>query len=215
MIMLKKELIIAFFLILVPVVLAGECCDDISSITIVYVGTQQIQQGDTVDVYKSNGGPGDLIHSGLIPNSQGKVIFHYPKKETQTWFKLIRNGQAIAEGNFHTSCSKTPGPYDTTNIEKNEDSITDWKIITAEFENAKSQECKDIECGTSDQDLDTIGDFCDNCPGTPNKDQKDSDRDGTGDVCEEEGDIPEFTLPGVLAIIGLTVIIGAGYLRKR
>jgi hypothetical protein len=35
-----------------------------------------------------------------------------------------------------------------------------------------------------DTDNDTVGDACDNCPGTPNVDQADSDGDGIGDACD-------------------------------
>jgi hypothetical protein len=38
--------------------------------------------------------------------------------------------------------------------------------------------------GQSDKDLDAVGDACDNCERVPNKDQADTNGDGTGDACE-------------------------------
>jgi hypothetical protein len=42
--------------------------------------------------------------------------------------------------------------------------------------------CKDINC--PDSDGDGVSDCTDNCVGTPNPDQKDCDRDGTGSACD-------------------------------
>ena len=41
--------------------------------------------------------------------------------------------------------------------------------------------------GTGDTDEDGIGNACDNCENTPNRDQDDTDGDGIGDACEEPG----------------------------
>ncbi|MGA7614196.1 MAG: thrombospondin type 3 repeat-containing protein [Thermoanaerobaculia bacterium] len=43
-----------------------------------------------------------------------------------------------------------------------------------------------------DRDRDGVPDFSDNCPDTPNPDQKDIDRDGIGTACEKE---PELVPP--------------------
>jgi len=43
----------------------------------------------------------------------------------------------------------------------------------------------DMVVKAPDIDYDRICDYEDNCPGTPNEDQLDSDRDGAGDVCDD------------------------------
>nr|WP_283808750.1 thrombospondin type 3 repeat-containing protein [Microvenator marinus] len=40
----------------------------------------------------------------------------------------------------------------------------------------------------NDRDGDGVLDVFDNCPGTPNPDQLDSDSDGVGDVCSRDRD---------------------------
>lgn len=50
-----------------------------------------------------------------------------------------------------------------------------------------------------EQDGDGIPDTADNCPGTPNPDQADADRDGTGDVCDPT---PQGTIPPTIAVPG-------------
>lgn len=45
------------------------------------------------------------------------------------------------------------------------------------------------DCGPNDNDGDTIGDDCDNCPGIANEDQNDQDRDGIGDACDDTDSI--------------------------
>lgn len=37
-------------------------------------------------------------------------------------------------------------------------------------------------------DLDCVEDQCDNCPEVVNTDQKDTDNDGFGDVCDDDKD---------------------------
>jgi hypothetical protein len=72
----------------------------------------------------------------------------------------------------------------------------------------------------NDQDEDGVGDKCDNCPEKYNPSQEDSDNDGKGNVCDDGngepgGSVPEFSLPGLMAIIGLTLVIGLGFLKSR
>jgi len=69
---------------------------------------------------------------------------------------------------------------------------------------------------------------CDNCPDVYNPDQADYDRDGYGDACDNggnggngngggggEGEIPKFSLPAILAIVGLIALIWIGFMRKH
>lgn len=57
---------------------------------------------------------------------------------------------------------------------------TDESKNTSEF-----SVCRLMGTGSGvDKDLDTIFDFQDNCPSSPNADQVDSDQDGVGDICD-------------------------------
>ena len=50
---------------------------------------------------------------------------------------------------------------------------------------AGSPPCASGVCSiaTGDRDGDAVGDECDNCPDTPNGQQRDWNRDGVGDAC--------------------------------
>ena len=50
----------------------------------------------------------------------------------------------------------------------------------------KTDGIQDPECIDSDLDKNTVRDKDDNCPKAANLDQKDSDGDGVGDICEME-----------------------------
>jgi len=55
-----------------------------------------------------------------------------------------------------------------------------------------------------DTDEDDLGDLCDNCPGTPNPDQQDTDEDDLGDVCDN---CPHAPNPGQgAAVLGQDVL---------
>ena len=46
------------------------------------------------------------------------------------------------------------------------------------------------------------------------------DKDGKGDVCDDTnggpgGAVPEFSFSGLLAIIGITLVIGLGFFKRR
>jgi Thrombospondin type 3 repeat len=45
-----------------------------------------------------------------------------------------------------------------------------------------------VESATEDTDGDGVPDICDNCSGTPNPDQHDTDRDGYGNACDADLD---------------------------
>ena len=72
----------------------------------------------------------------------------------------------------------------------------------------------------ADGDEDGVGDKCDNCPEDYNPSQEDKDKDGKGDVCDDTnggpgGAVPEFSFSGLLAIIGITLVIGLGFFKRR
>lgn len=71
-----------------------------------------------------------------------------------------------------------------------EGSLEAWSLVVTPVEYAC---CTPLE----DQDGDGTGDFCDNCPATPNPGQEDGDGDGAGNVCDcAPGDPGAFAVPG-------------------
>lgn len=54
-----------------------------------------------------------------------------------------------------------------------------------------------------DQDRDGLGDECDNCPRVPNPDQTDSDRDLVGDACDSNIDRDKDGIQDNVVIIHL------------
>jgi subtilisin-like proprotein convertase family protein len=71
-----------------------------------------------------------------------------------------------------------------------EGSLEAWSLVVTPVEYAC---CTPLE----DQDGDGTGDYCDNCPATPNPGQEDGDGDGAGDVCDcAPGDPGAFAVPG-------------------
>jgi hypothetical protein len=53
------------------------------------------------------------------------------------------------------------------------------------LQGAKNSECPDTIVDDTDDDLDGIPNFQDNCPTTPNADQSDVDQDSIGDLCDD------------------------------
>jgi subtilisin-like proprotein convertase family protein len=71
-----------------------------------------------------------------------------------------------------------------------EGSLEAWSLVVTPVEYAC---CTPLE----DLDGDGTGDFCDNCPATPNPGQEDGDGDGAGNVCDcAPGDPGVFAVPG-------------------
>ncbi len=53
------------------------------------------------------------------------------------------------------------------------------------LQGAKNSECPDTLVDNTDDDLDGIPNYLDNCPYTPNEDQSDVDQDSIGDLCDD------------------------------
>jgi len=97
------------------------------------------------------------------------------------------------------SCQKEESRIRITNTEVCDFGQLNTKYLLSreEFESARNGG-KPIRI--SDKDKDGIADNSDNCPNTANKDQKDSDADGIGDVCDSTPFGDPSTTEGVLLL---------------
>jgi hypothetical protein len=69
----------------------------------------------------------------------------------------------------------------------------------------------------ADSDGDFVPDVSDNCPSVPNTDQRDTDRDGVGDACDQTPQGVAVPIPpGAVALLGVLLpLLGLMSLRRR
>jgi len=132
-------------------------------------------------------GPNIRVSSGIFPATGPESLFDY-------------NGAAVGGGRIHPvwpdarfgdldifSRSVDLADYDEDGILNDGD--LDGQYADHRCTGGKNRACDDNCPGTpnpdqGDRDKDRLGDACDNCPRTPNPNQYDTDRDGIGDACD-------------------------------
>ncbi|WP_198661663.1 thrombospondin type 3 repeat-containing protein [Lewinella sp. IMCC34183] len=92
-------------------------------------------------------------------------------------YRWTYTGGGTASGAQPTVTLTTPGTYVFTLTVTDDDGATDTDQVTVT-----------VKAPVTDRDGDGVPDDKDNCPDTPNADQKDTDGDGKGDACDTDDD---------------------------